>query len=161
MVTLNVILSIQFFQGLVRLILKFAVFDCNQAIVIGVILKQKAWGGHYHWKVVQGCAVVMTPFFQAKRCSLAYQFTINAPLMCPRFQFSIYRKISIYSLVFLRPKFQLSRCKISEFFAPKTLQFSRKTHSLDPTFVNLHSTYPPKIVKCPPWAKGCTLKMVL
>ena len=29
----------------------------------------------------------MTPLFQASRRSLAYQFTINAPLMCPHFQF--------------------------------------------------------------------------
>ena len=28
-------------------------------------------GGYSHWKVVQGCAVVMTPFFQVSRRSLA------------------------------------------------------------------------------------------
>ena len=43
------------------------------------------------------------PFFQASRCSLAYQFTINGQLMCPSFQFSA---------VFW-PKFQLWRCKFS------------------------------------------------
>ena len=47
-------------------------------------------GGHYYWKVVRGCAAVMTPFLQASRRSLAYQFTINALLMCP--PFSIFRK---------------------------------------------------------------------
>ena len=46
-------------------------------------------GGHSHWKGVWGCAAVMTPFFQASRCSLAHQFTINAPLLCPLF--SIFR----------------------------------------------------------------------
>ena len=33
--------------------------------------------GHSHWKGVWGCAVVMNPFFQAIRRSLAYQFTVN------------------------------------------------------------------------------------
>ena len=33
----------------------------------------------------------MTPFFQASRRSLAYQFTVNAPLLCPLF--SIFRKL--------------------------------------------------------------------
>ena len=45
------------------------------------------WGGHWSRKGVWGCAVVMTPFFQASRRSLAYQFTINALLMCPHLQF--------------------------------------------------------------------------
>ena len=39
---------------------------------------------------VWGCAAVMTPFFQAGHRSLAYQFTVNAPLLCPLF--SIFRK---------------------------------------------------------------------
>ena len=47
-------------------------------------------GGHSHWKGVWGCAAVMTPFFQASRRSLAHQFTVNAPLLCPLF--SIFRK---------------------------------------------------------------------
>ena len=47
-------------------------------------------GGHSHWKGVWGCAAVMTPFFQTSRRSLAYQFTVNAPLLCPLF--SIFRK---------------------------------------------------------------------
>ena len=37
-------------------------------------------GGHWPRKVVWGCAAVMTPFFQATRRSLAYQFTIIVPL---------------------------------------------------------------------------------
>ena len=40
-------------------------------------------GGHYHWKVVRGCAAVMTTYFQASWRSLAYQFTIKALLVCP------------------------------------------------------------------------------
>ena len=47
-------------------------------------------GGHSHWKGVWGCAAVMTPFFQTSHRSLAYQFTVNAPLLCPFF--SIFRK---------------------------------------------------------------------
>ena len=47
-------------------------------------------GGHSHWKGVWGCAAVMTPFFQTSHRSLAYQFTVNAPLLCPLF--SIFRK---------------------------------------------------------------------
>ena len=48
-------------------------------------------GGHWPRKGVWGCAAVMTPFFQASRRSLAYQFTIIAPLLCP--PFSNFRKI--------------------------------------------------------------------
>ena len=33
----------------------------------------------------------MTPFFQTSHRSLAYQFTVNAPLLCP--MFSIFKKI--------------------------------------------------------------------
>ena len=51
---------------------------------------------------------------------LAFQFTINVPLVCP--PFSTFRKICIYSLVFW-PKFQLSRGKILNF------------RSQDPSFV--------------------------
>ena len=47
-------------------------------------------GGHSHWKGVWGCAAVTTPFFQTSHRSLAYQFTVNAPLLCPLF--SIFRK---------------------------------------------------------------------
>ena len=48
-------------------------------------------GGHWPRKGVWGCAAVMTPFFQATRRSLAYQFTIIAPLLMP--PFSNFRKI--------------------------------------------------------------------
>ena len=49
----------------------------------------QAQGGHSHWKGVWGCAAVMTPFFQTSHRSLAYQFTVNAPCLCPLF--SIFR----------------------------------------------------------------------
>ena len=47
-------------------------------------------GGGTDLKGGWGCAAVMTPFFQASRRSLAYQFTIIAPLLCP--PFSNFRK---------------------------------------------------------------------
>ena len=47
--------------------------------------KYSRGGGHWPRKGVWGCAAVMTPFFQASRRSLAYQFTIIAPLLCPPF----------------------------------------------------------------------------
>ena len=104
-------------------------------------------GGHYHWKVVWGCAAVMTPFFRASRRSLASQFTINAPFMCPPFQFL---ENFAFSALFWA---KISALKTQNFwiFAPKTPQFSRKTCSLDPTFGNPCGTYPPKKkIECPP-----------
>ena len=102
-------------------------------------------GGHYHWKVVRGCALVMTPFFHASQCSLAYQFTINVPLMCP--PFSIFGKKCNFSLVLAK----ISALETQNFwiFAPKTPHFFKKTGSLDPTFGNRHGTYPSKKFECP------------
>ena len=77
------------------------------------------------------------PFFRASRHSLAYQFTLNAPLKCPHFQFL--EKVCIFSLVLAKisaPKMQI--------FIPKTPHFSRKICSLDPTFGNLFGTHLPK-----------------
>ena len=48
-------------------------------------------GRHWPRKGVWGCAAVMTPFFQASQRSLAYQFTIIAPLLYP--PFSNFRKV--------------------------------------------------------------------
>ena len=97
-------------------------------------------GGHLHWKVVQGCSAVMTPFFQASRRSLAYQFTINAPLMCPNFQFL--DKCCIFSLVFGQ-NFSSHDTNFPN-FRSQTPYFSRKIRSLDPTFGNSCGTRPPK-----------------
>ena len=55
-------------------------------------------GANLHWKVIWGCATVTTPFFQASWHFLAYQFTLNAPLMCPAF--SILRKIMDFQSCF-------------------------------------------------------------
>ena len=70
-------------------------------------------------------------FFQAGRRSLAYKFTINAPLMCPHLQFL--EKFCIFSLVLAK----ISALKTQ--IVPKTPYFPRKFRSLDPTFGN-----PPK-----------------
>ena len=86
-------------------------------------------GGHSHWKVVRGCAAVMTPFFQASRLSLAYQFTINVQLMCPHFQ--LLEKFYIFSLVLA--KISAVKMQIFQILVPKTPHFSRKIPSLDPT----------------------------
>ena len=73
----------------------------------------RAGGGHSHWKAVWGCAAVMTPFFQASRRSLAYQFTVNASLCLP--PFSIFRK------------FFDSRPKFVQISLPKTPIFQGKS----------------------------------
>ena len=77
-------------------------------------------GGHWPRNGVWVCAAVTTPFFHTSRRSLAYQFPINAPLMCP--PFSNFGKICIFSLVFW-PKFQFLRGTISEFSLPRPVIF--------------------------------------
>ena len=92
------------------------------------------WGGGDHnWKVVWGCAAFMTLFFlQVGRCSLVDQFTINAPLACPPFNF---QKNFAFSALFLS---KVSALKMQNFsiFVPKTPYVSWKTCSVDPTFGN-------------------------
>ena len=66
-------------------------------------------GGHSHWKGVWGCAAVMTPFSQASHRSLAYQFIVNAPLLCPRFQFLDFQPCFGQNSSSLDPKFSFPR----------------------------------------------------
>ena len=75
------------------------------------------FGGHYHWRVVQGCAVVMTP----SSLEIYHQRATHCP------SFSVSGKFCIFSLV-LGHKFHLSdsRCKISEFSLPIPLIFQGK-----------------------------------
>ena len=81
-------------------------------------------GGHSHWKGVWGCAAVMTPFFQASRRSLAHQFTLNAPLLCPLF--SIFRKFLHFLPCFgqnsssLDPNFSKFSFSRPQFFSGKS-----------------------------------------
>ena len=76
--------------------------------------------GHSHFKGVWGCAAVMTPFFQAIRCSLAYQFTVNAPLLW--LPFSSFRKFSHFQPCMFWPKFYLSRPKENPLLRPYILK---------------------------------------
>ena len=89
----------------------------------------------------------MTPFFQASRRSLAYQFTIIAPLLCP--PFSNVRKF-----------FHFQPC-FGQNFSSQDANFPN-FRSLDPSFFKenplprpyfckpVWHIYPPKKVECPP-----------
>ena len=104
-------------------------------------------GGQWPRKGVWGCAAVMTPFFQASRRSLAYQFTIIVPLLCP--PFSNFRKI-----------FNFQPC-FGQNFSSQDANFPN-FRSLDPSFFKenpLPRPYfwkpvwhipTPKKVECPP-----------
>ena len=77
-----------------------------------------ALDNHLTWGALtleRGCAAVMTPFFQASQRSLAYQFTINALLMCPHFQFV--EKVCISALFWLKFSFP---CKTPHFSGKST-----------------------------------------
>ena len=76
-------------------------------------------GGHSHWKGVWGCAAVMTPFFQASRGSLAYQFTVNAPFLWLPFSIKIF---CIFTMFW--PKFLLSRPKFFKILFPRPQFFN-------------------------------------
>ena len=86
---------------------------------IDVMVGSISPGGHLPRKGVWGCAAVMTPFFQATRRSLAYQFTIIAPLLCP--PFSNFRK-----------KFNFQPC-FGQNFSSQDANFPN-FRSLDPSF---------------------------
>ena len=63
-------------------------------------------GGHSHMKGVWRCAAVMTPFFQVIRRSLAYQFTVNAPLLWLPFScFFAFSAMFCPKVYLSRPKF--------------------------------------------------------
>ena len=66
-------------------IISYQGIECHTLIILGIMHMNPGGGGHWPRKGVWGCATVMTPFFQASRRSLAYQFTIIAPLLCPLF----------------------------------------------------------------------------
>ena len=82
------------------------------------------------------------PLFQASRRSLAHQFTLNAPLLCPLF--SIFRKLLHFQPCFGQNSSSLD-LNFSQFsFLRPPWHFFRKIRSLDPTFLNLRGTHPPK-----------------
>ena len=83
-------------------------------------------GGHSHWKGVWGCAAVLTPFFEAIRCSLAYQFTVNEPLLWLPFS-------SFRNFLHFQPYFGQNSSSLDPSFSKFSLTrppFSRKIHSI-------------------------------
>ena len=98
-----------------------------------ILLKGIHWGGggHSHMKGVWEVLRSWSPgFFQAIRRSLAYQFTVNAPLLC--LPFSCFRKFSHF-----QPWFGQNSISLDP-------NFSRKIRSLNPTFWNPRGTHPPE-----------------
>ena len=96
-------------------------------------------------------AAVMTPFFQASQCSLAYQFPINALLMCP--PFSIPWKFCIFSLVFGQ-NFSSQDAKFLSFCSQDPLFFKEvnlpRPYFWNPTFGTHAAHTHQKKVECPP-----------
>ena len=107
-------------------------------------------GGHSHWKGVRGCAAVMTPFFQASRRSLAYQFTLNAQLLWP--PFSIFRKFLNFQPCFGQNSSSLDP-DFSKFSFPRPLFFKEnplpRPYILKPmwhTSTKKKSWVPPRVI---------------
>ena len=103
--------------------------------------------GHSHWKGIWGCAAVMTPFFQASRRSLAHQFTVNAPLLCP--PFSIFRKFLHFQPCFGQNLSSLDP-KFSKFLFPRPHFFKENLLPRPYIFKPAWHTPTQKKVECPP-----------
>ena len=126
----------------------------------GIIQHKVPPGGHSHWKGVWGCAAVMTPFFQASRRSLAHQFTLNAPLLCPLF--SIFRKFLHFQPCFgqnsssLDPSFSKFSFSRPPFFQenplPRPYIFKPAWHT--PTKKKVECPPPPPPESTPYWLTG-------
>ena len=102
---------------------------------------------HILWCMFRRDSWFQNHLFQVSRRSVAYQFTINAPLMCP--PFSIFRKFfCIFSLIFGQ-NFSSQDANFPN-FCSQDPSVSRKIRSLDPTFGNPCDTHLPKKVECPP-----------
>ena len=104
-------------------------------------------GGHSHWKGVWGCAAVMTPFLKASRRSLAYQFTVNAPLLRPRSQF--FRKFLHFQPCFGQ-NFSSLHPIFFKIFIPKTPIFQGKSAPYTLHFETRVAHIHQKKVECPP-----------
>ena len=91
----------------------------------------------------------MTPFYQASCRSLAYQFTIYAPLMCH--PFSILGEKCIFSLV-LGQNFSFQEAKFQNFRSQDPSFFKKKENLLPrPFFWKPVWHIPTKKGECPPW----------
>ena len=102
--------------------------------------------GHSHWKRVLGFAAVMIPFFQVSRRSLAYQFTVNAPLLWP--PFSIFRKFLDFHPYFGQNSSSLDP-NFSEFSFPRPAFFKEnplpRPYILKPTWHTEKKSWVPPI----------------
>ena len=120
---------------------------------ITILALKKQWlqglhrgGGHSHWKRVWGCAEVMTPNFSlASRRSLAYQFTVNVPLLSPLFL--IFRKFLHFQPCFGQNSSSLNP-NFSKFLFPRP-PFCKK-NPLPRPYILKH-IHQKKKVECPPW----------
>ena len=87
----------------------------------------------------------MTPFFQVSWRSLAYQFIINAPLMCPLF--SVFRKILHFQLCFGQ-NCSSQDAKFPNFHSQEPL-FFKESPLTGPYFWKPMWHTPTKKVECP------------
>ena len=123
------------------------IYNCHHLADFWLFSNYVARGGHSHWKGVWGCAAVMTPFFRASCRSLAHQFTLNAPLLCPLF--SIFRKFLHFQPCFgqnyssLDPNFSKFSFPRPPFFQENPLP---RLYILKPAW----HTPTKKKVECPP-----------
>ena len=137
-----------------RLILNTAFHRKYESLILG----RDPGGGHSHWKGVWGCAAVMTPIFQDSRRSLARQYTVNAPLLCPLF--SIFRKFLHFQPCFGQ-NFSSLDPNFSKFSFPRPPLFFRKIRSLDLHFetrvAHTHKKKKKKKLSAPPGAGSTQL----
>ena len=121
--------------------------ECNKSPFDTLIIVAFPFGWVGGWALslkVRGCVTDMIPVFQASVHSLAYQFTINGPLMCLTFS-NIRKKKCIFSLVFAKVStLQMQVFFFLQIFVPKTLHFSRKIAPYSRCFWNRCRTHPPK-----------------
>ena len=87
---------------------------------------QSAGRGALAWEGGTGMCCGHDPLFQASRCFIAYQFTINLPLMCPPCQFL--EKVA-FSTLFLGKNFSSQDANLSHFLFPRPHIFQRKSAS--------------------------------
>ena len=88
--------------------------------------------GHLPWKMVLGCATVMTFFFAGQSLLPGLQISCQCAAHVPPI-FNILKIFTFSALVLA--KIAALKVQISRIFVPKTPNFLKKICSLDPTFV--------------------------